>query len=180
MSHYQQQPGAQNPYGYSAPPPQYYPPSMPPMGPAGPPEQALANQGARLGARVLDLFFMIVPMIVVGIINAIVVDASGVSPAGAALLGLVGLAVVLCYEPVMNSKYGATFGKRICGLRVARLSDGQNLSLGAAFGRWAVYILIGFIPLGGLINVLSCCWDKPYRQCFHDKAAGSVVVNRNA
>ncbi len=180
VSQYQQQPGVQNPYGYNAPPPQYYPPSMPPMGPAGPPEQALANQGARLGARVLDIIFMVVPMLVVSLINVALMEASGATPAIGAVLGIAGILMVLCYEPVLTWKYGATFGKRICGLRVARLSDGQNLTLGAAFGRWLVYLLIGFIPLGGLINVLSCCWDKPFRQCFHDKAAGSVVVNRTA
>ncbi|MEU7135645.1 RDD family protein [Streptomyces sp. NPDC046261] len=181
MSHYQQQPGVQNPYGYNAPPPQYYPPSMPPMGPSGPPEQALANQGARLGARILDTIFMIVPIVVMMLITMAIGRASGGATPVVALLNLLGFAAVLVfYEPFMTAKYGATFGKRICGLRVARLSDGQNLSFGAAFGRWAVYMLIGFIPLGGLINVLSCCWDKPYRQCFHDKAASSVVVNRTA
>ncbi|GHC34037.1 hypothetical protein GCM10010507_03410 [Streptomyces cinnamoneus] len=185
VSYYQQQPGGPQPggpapYGYPAPPPQYYQPGMPPMGgPSGPPEQALANQGARLGARLLDVLFIILAVLALSLIGALLGQAGGAAAGVGLAIDIIGMAgVFLFYEPYMVSQHGGTFGKRICGLRVARLSDGQNLSFGAAFGRWAVYLLIGFVPLAGPINALSCCWDKPYRQCFHDKAVSSVVVNR--
>lgn len=186
VSNYQQPP--QNPYGYGPPqPPQYPqapPPGMPPTGgypmgypTQGPPEQALANQGARLGARILDGLIIMVPLIVVGVINAMVASSSkGVGVVTALVFFVVLIAAILFYEPYMNSKYGATFGKRICGLRVARLSDGQNLSFGAAMGRVLIAYVLGFVPFGGLLNVLWCTWDKPYRQCLHDKVVSSVVV----
>jgi uncharacterized RDD family membrane protein YckC len=45
--------------------------------------------------------------------------------------------------------------------------------------RWAVNTLIGIVPVvGGLLSIvnwLSMLWD-PDRQCWHDKAAGTVVV----
>jgi hypothetical protein len=28
----------------------------------------------------------------------------------------------------------------------------------------------------GLLDPLWCLWDKPYRQCLHDKPAKTVVV----
>ncbi|MEU8579454.1 RDD family protein [Streptomyces abikoensis] len=193
MSHYQQPPAGQNPYGQQAPygqqPPYgygqpqspYYPPPMPPMGAGGPPPQALAGQGARLGARILDGIFvvvlMIVPLLISGAIRA---TADGAAPL-ASLVMIVGMiAVFLLYEPLMLSKSGSTFGKRICGIRVARLSDGQNLSYGGALWRMFSSYLMGFVPLLGLLNILWCLWDSPYRQCLHDKAASSVVVLRNA
>ncbi|GGP34636.1 hypothetical protein GCM10010214_03850 [Streptomyces abikoensis] len=193
VSHYQQPPAGQNPYGQQAPygqqPPYgygqpqspYYPPPMPPMGAGGPPPQALAGQGARLGARILDGIFvvvlMIVPLLISGAIRA---TADGAAPL-ASLVMLVGMiAVFLLYEPLMLSKSGSTFGKRICGIRVARLSDGQNLSYGGALWRMLSSYLMGFVPLLGLLNILWCLWDSPYRQCLHDKAASSVVVLRNA
>ena len=89
----------------------------------------------------------------------------------------IGLVAVLLYEPILTWKYGATLGKRALGLRVAVLDNGQSPSAGRAFGRWVSAIAMGFVPFLGLINVLWCLWDTPYRQCLHDKAAGTVVVN---
>ncbi|MEU3353956.1 RDD family protein [Streptomyces sp. NPDC037389] len=193
MSHYQQPPaagqnpygqnpyGQQPPYGYGQPQSPYYPPPMPPMGAGGPPPQALAGQGARLGARILDGIFMIIPMIVVAMISAgIRAAADGATPLSA-LVTIVGMiAVFFLYEPLMLSKSGSTFGKRICGIRVARLSDGQNLSYGGALWRMFSSYLMAFVPFLGLLNILWCLWDSPYRQCLHDKAASSVVVLRSA
>ncbi|MEV0368592.1 RDD family protein [Streptomyces sp. NPDC050636] len=131
------------PHGeFGAAPSPYYP--YPPQA-SGPSEQMLANQGARLGARLLDVFFMF---------------------------------VLMFHEPFMNWKFGGTFGKQICGLRVARLEDGQNISLGRAFGRFLVVIPMGFVSILPLLNLLWCCWDQPFRQCLHDKAATTVVVKR--
>ncbi|MFK4273751.1 RDD family protein, partial [Streptomyces milbemycinicus] len=51
----------------------------------------------------------------------------------------------------------------------------------AGWVRAAVYALPEIVPCCGflfwLINVLWCTWDRPYRQCLHDKAAKTVVVS---
>ncbi|MCA6090910.1 RDD family protein [Streptomyces sp. SCA3-4] len=180
MSDYQQYPSP-NPYTYGAQ--QQFDPRQAgfvPLRP-GPPEEVLANPGARLGARLLDIIFLILVIMILGLIVGIpVVALSDSESAGDVAFATAAIGALVLYDPLMTYAYGATFGKRICGLRVARLADADKLSLGAALGRWLVYLLIGLIPFGGLVNVLSCLWDKPYRQCFHDKAVGSVVVNHNA
>ncbi|MCC2278570.1 RDD family protein [Streptomyces sp. ET3-23] len=145
---------------------------------------ALANLRMRLVARLLDLVFVLVAMIVVGgaLATATLLGAGGGDTHGVeGLVGGVGaLLAVLLYEPLLVHRYGATFGKRICRLRVARIADGGNPALGAAFVRWIIYVACNSVLFVGTINTLSCLWDKPYRQCWHDKAADSVVVRRDA
>ncbi|MFF4156000.1 RDD family protein [Streptomyces sp. NPDC001678] len=133
----------------------------------------------RLGARIIDILIILVGGGAIAIAAGMAMMAlTENDSAGGATMATAFFGTLALYEPLMTHAYGGTFGKRICGLRVARVSDGQNLSLGAAFGRWAVYQFIGIVPFGGLINALSCLWDKPLRQCFHDRAASSVVVKR--
>ena len=145
---------------------------------SGPPPEALANQGARLAARVLDIVVIVVALgVVLGFFSLLQQLWSNTGYLIiTAVLGMICSAAVLCYEPILTWKYGATLGKRTLGLRVARLDNAQNLSAGRAFGRWLSAIAMGFVPFLGLLNVLWCCWDAPYRQCLHDKAASSVVV----
>ncbi|MEV5594808.1 RDD family protein [Streptomyces sp. NPDC052496] len=188
--HGQQAPyGQQPPYGaygtgqapgYGMPGQQGYSPYGAPQA-GGPPIAMLASQGARLGARALDVLFQFVAVFiviaVVGLVQAVLPRGPGVG-IPTALLGIALVIGVLLYEPFMNWKYGGTFGKRICGMRIARLNDGTGLSFGQALGRWAVVFPMGFVPFLGLLNVLWCCWDEPFRQCLHDKVAGTVVVKR--
>ncbi|MEU1784132.1 RDD family protein [Streptomyces abikoensis] len=133
----------------------------------------------RLGARIVDILIIVVGGGAIAFtVGMTMMGLTENNDAGGVAMAIVFFGSMALYEPIMTHAYGGTFGKRICGLRVARVSDGQNLSLGGAFGRWAVYQFIGLVPLGGLINALSCLWDKPLRQCIHDKAASSVVVKR--
>ncbi|WP_432093586.1 RDD family protein [Streptomyces sp. bgisy100] len=178
----------QGPYGgaqqgpYGAPPPQppyagYYAPPGAPMG--GPPQEALASQGVRLGARLLDGLILIVAFaVVLGVVVLLQLPGrdSDAYMITIAVLGICCWVALLFYEPVMTWKYGATLGKRICGIRVARLEDGQNISFGRAMGRWGITFAMGFVPLLPLLNVLWCCWDEPFRQCLHDKVVTTVVV----
>ncbi|MGW4046271.1 RDD family protein [Streptomyces sp. NPDC004721] len=166
----------QQPYGYWQP---TYPPPYGPA-PVGPPPGALGNQGARLAARFLDGVFMLLALLLVAglvvLIQNLTVDNDSIGMV-AGVIGYSGIGVVLlCYEPVMHWKSGATYGKRICGLRVARLDDGRHLSFGRAWLRWFTSFLMGFVPFLGLVDVLWCLWDKPFQQCLHDKAANSVVL----
>ncbi|MFD8998709.1 RDD family protein [Streptomyces abikoensis] len=173
MSSYRQPP----PYGYGTYQPQPYPPPI--LTRPGPPAEALPNPAVRLGARIIDILIILVGggaiAIAVGMAMMALTENDNASAATMATAFFGGMAL---YEPLMTHAYGGTFGKSICGLRVARVADGQNLSLGAAFGRWAVYQVSSFVPGGGLVNTLSCLWDKPLRRCFHDRAASSVVVKR--
>ncbi|MET9293785.1 RDD family protein [Streptomyces sp. NPDC003077] len=169
------------PHHYAAHmPPPSYPYPMP--HPAGPPEWMLADQGARLGARLMDVVFVFLGMGIVGgavsLVGALTADGAAQNVISG-VLGFIGAAAWLLYEPVMNGLFGGTFGKRICGLRVVRLSDGAAVSFWRALGRWAIMWPMAMVPFLGILNALWCCWDKPYRQCLHDKVAGTVVVKRD-
>ena len=76
------------------------------------------------------------------------------------------------YYTYMTSKYGATFGKRLIGLKVVD-KKGNNLTYSRAFVRW----------LGHIVNIFTLAlgyfwigWDKK-KQGFHDKMAQSYVIS---
>lgn len=66
---------------------------------------------------------------------------------------------------VLTAFIGVTIGKRICGVRVARL-DGRPVGLGWALARTLLLVLV--IP--------ALVWDRDYRG-LHDRASNTVVVN---
>ncbi|MFC1413392.1 RDD family protein [Streptacidiphilus sp. N1-12] len=156
-----------NPAGAGAPAPA----DMPPLG----------GLGERLVARIIDWVLMIV--IGTALATAVVLGSSiddvyivAVSLLVASVLGFV-------YEGLMLSRSaGQTLGKRVMKLRVAVLADGSVPGGAPAWIRSAVYWLPGALTslclplLFSLLNVLWCTWDKPYRQCLHDKAAKTLVV----
>ncbi|MGX1131002.1 putative RDD family membrane protein YckC [Streptomyces glaucescens] len=93
-------------------------------------------------------------------------------------LGIV-LAVLLVagvlYEALPTAKWGRTLGKRLLGLEVRDIEAHEPPSFGAALRRWLVYSVPGLLCVG-LIGVLWCLFDKPWRQCWHDKAARTFVA----
>jgi uncharacterized RDD family membrane protein YckC len=163
-------PGAEGPYGQD------------PL--AGMPP--LPSRGRRFLARVIDWLIIFVPVYLV----AVPVVAAGYDYGGTAdttfgsgnsyWVGFVGWILYFIYEGLMLSWRGQTVGKMALKIRVAMLQNGAVPDAGAAWARSAVYALPLIVPCVGIIfwfiNVLSCTWDRPYRQCVHDKAAKTVVV----
>ncbi|MFD7434136.1 RDD family protein [Streptomyces sp. NPDC059861] len=96
----------------------------------------------------------------------------------AAYLGIV-LAVLLVfgvlYEALPTAKWGRTLGKKLLGLEVRDIEGHDAPSFGAALRRWLVYSVPGLLCFG-LIGVLWCLFDRPWRQCWHDKAAHTFVA----
>jgi uncharacterized RDD family membrane protein YckC len=80
--------------------------------------------------------------------------------------------VIIAYAPFMLSKFGATLGKMILGLRVVD-ANGQKIGLGKALlreiiGKW----------ISNLVFSLGFIWvafDEK-KQGWHDKIAGTYVV----
>ncbi|MFE7115679.1 RDD family protein [Streptomyces sp. NPDC057654] len=95
-----------------------------------------------------------------------------------AYLGIV-LAVLLLagvvYEALPTAKWGRTLGKKLCGVRVLGIEDHDKPSFGAALRRWLMYGVLGLLAVG-VLNVLWCLFDRPWRQCWHDKAAHTFVA----
>ncbi|MFH9476621.1 RDD family protein [Streptomyces anulatus] len=95
-----------------------------------------------------------------------------------ALLGALLAAFLLIgflLEALPTAKWGRTLGKRLCGLDVRDIESHDAPTLGAALRRWLVYGVLGLLVIG-VVNVLWCLIDRPWRQCWHDKAARTFVA----
>lgn len=94
-------------------------------------------------------------------------------------LGIV-LAVLLLfgvlYEVLPTAKWGRTLGKKLCGLEVRDIEAHAPPTFGAALRRWLVYSIPGLLGIG-IVGVLWCLFDRPWHQCWHDKAAHTFVAS---
>ncbi|MDH6626741.1 putative RDD family membrane protein YckC [Streptomyces sp. LBL] len=93
-------------------------------------------------------------------------------------LGIV-LAVLLLfgalYEALPTAKWGRTLGKKLFGLDVRDIEGHEPPSFGLALRRWLVYSVPGLLAVG-VLGVLWCLFDRPWHQCWHDKAAHTFVA----
>ncbi|MDP9794996.1 putative RDD family membrane protein YckC [Catenuloplanes nepalensis] len=188
------QPGqypAQSPGQYPVQPSQPLYPAYPPgfAEPVAPDGRPLADAGRRLAARLVDgVIVALVAAVVAGAIGggltalavAIGGDESPLVPAtGITSIVLLMLATQYVYEVEVPLRWRfQTPGKRMLKLAIASLEPHAPLTRGRLTNRWLVSL--GFNLLSncyvGVIDPLWCLWDKPYRQCLHDKPARTVVV----
>jgi uncharacterized RDD family membrane protein YckC len=85
------------------------------------------------------------------------------------------LGLGLLLEALPTGLTGRSLGKAVCGLKVMDVETQDKASFGAALLRWLVYSVLGLLVIG-IVNVLWCLRDRPWRQCWHDKAAGTFVA----
>ncbi|MFD5267718.1 RDD family protein [Streptomyces sp. NPDC058335] len=93
-------------------------------------------------------------------------------------LGVVLAVLVLfgiVYEALPTAKWGRTLGKKLFGLEVRDIEGHQPPSFGHALRRWLVYSVPGLLAIG-LVGILWGLFDRPWRQCWHDKAAHTFVA----
>ncbi|GAA2960036.1 RDD family protein [Streptomyces flavovirens] len=96
----------------------------------------------------------------------------------AGLLGAVVAAFLvlgLLLEALPTAKWGRTLGKKLCGVEVRDIESHGTPTFKAALYRWLVYGVLGLLVVG-VVNVLWCLIDRPWRQCWHDKAARTFVA----
>lgn len=79
------------------------------------------------------------------------------------------------YEALPTSKWGRTLGKKLCKIEVRDIEEYAPPTFGAALRRWFVYVVPGLLVVG-VLGVLWCLWDRPWKQCWHDKAARTFVA----
>ncbi|WP_345648737.1 RDD family protein [Streptomyces tremellae] len=79
------------------------------------------------------------------------------------------------YEALPTARWGRTLGKKVCGLRVLDVEAFEPPRLGSALVRWLLYGVLGMVAVG-VLNALWCVFDRPWRQCWHDKAARTFVA----
>jgi uncharacterized RDD family membrane protein YckC len=139
----------------------------------------LAPLGRRLLARIVDTLVVGIPVTI--LLWPVAGDYDWNQGGGSYGQQAVVLLVYFVYEALMLSARGQTVGKMLLRVRVAMLDDGAVPRGNPAWIRAAVYSLPQLLPCIGfffwLLNVLTCTWDRPYRQCLHDKAAKTVVVS---
>ncbi|MBB5935214.1 RDD family protein [Streptomyces zagrosensis] len=171
------------------PPPPFGQPHSPyPMSkPTGIPEgmAPLATAGQRFLARLLDTLILGViwtlALASTGALQSAMDDPDSPDIGKSILSAIVTFIVYFVYEGAMLARDGQTLGKKAAGIRVAMLADG-DVPRGRGWTRAAVYALPGVAqPIGvgmlfWLLNSLWQSWDKPFRQCLHDKVAKTVVV----
>ncbi|MEU1671298.1 RDD family protein [Streptomyces roseifaciens] len=92
----------------------------------------------------------------------------------AVVLGVLLVAGVVL-EALPTAKWGRTLGKRLCGVRVLDIEAHDTPRFGAALRRWLVYGGLGALGIG-VVGALWCLVDRPWRQCWHDKAARTFVA----
>ncbi|WP_271208657.1 RDD family protein, partial [Streptomyces poonensis] len=95
-------------------------------------------------------------------------------------LGIV-LAVLLVfgalYEALPTAKWGRTLGKKLLRLEVRDIEGYEPPTFALALRRWLVYSVPGVLGIG-VVGVLWCLFDRPWRQCWHDKAAHTFVAGQ--
>ncbi|GAA2125036.1 RDD family protein [Kitasatospora saccharophila] len=142
----------------------------PPGGQPAPGTRVLAAPLDRFLARLIDVAVLLVPLVIVNLI------------APSLYLYYVLAAVVMVgYEAAMLlTQHGQTVGKKAMRLRVVSAAHGGRPTDNELWTRAGVYggpVLVPFVGgLFSLVNCLSLLWDKPLQQCFHDKAAKTLVV----
>ncbi len=188
-------------YVFGPPPPGYvFTPPPPPVGPGGAP---LAEAWERLVAYLIDSLILavvnavpVIAVLAVALTNthllrditprvrpngevAAFPDIRNVLVLELSVLAIVvplTLAVSYLYMVTLVNEYGQTVGKRAMKLRIVRAHDGGLITRSQKRKRW----LVASAPLTAIYfqyaNYLWLLWDKPYRQCLHDKCAETVVV----
>jgi uncharacterized RDD family membrane protein YckC len=164
------------------------------MVPYAPNGMPLAGFGDRFLAYLIDVavtmgvaLVLAIPL-VIGVI-AVIAGSSATDSADAgpsfALLLLFELGYVVAiigwiyiYHVEMFGHTGVTWGKRAMKLQIIRLDDPSTPpTRGVMAKRWAVQNVVGsIVPFFSYVDNLWQLWDKPYQQCLHDKAAGTIVV----
>ncbi|MER6069374.1 RDD family protein [Streptomyces sp. NPDC001817] len=79
------------------------------------------------------------------------------------------------YEVLPTARWGRTLGKKLLGLEVRDIEAHEPPAFGAALRRWLVYSVPGLLGIG-IVGVLWCLFDRPWHQCWHDKAAHTFVA----
>jgi uncharacterized RDD family membrane protein YckC len=133
----------------------------------------LAGMGARLGAKIVDVLIVAVPLAIVYIVI--------LGNHNTFIWGVIVAIALTVYEFVMFNSRGTTLGKQMLGLAVVD-ENGGALTSEQAGKRAAVYWLPGIVPIlgsiWGLVVALSPLFDSQRKQGFHDKAGKTLVVKR--
>jgi len=147
----------------------------------------------RFGARVIDSFVLMVPILVLAALlipnllrTAGQVGRQAPSPALAVFtltFFLVFFLAVICYEVLFLRYRGATLGKMACGLKVVR-SNGSSLGWGVSIGRFLMWNVVtsGIPYLNFVIMLISSIMagTDAEKRALHDRVCDTRVVYKQS
>lgn len=144
-------------------------------------EVRLASPVRRFAAAIIDysillwpFIFLFVSPLVRSTKEHLIIGDEGGSEAIMVLAWIIGGIFVLVYQAFFLSFYGATPGKKIMGLKVVRIWDGESRpSFMSALGRTAFWLLSWLLLGFPFLSILS----DSRRRSFHDRATDMIVVS---
>ncbi|MFC4036385.1 RDD family protein [Streptomyces polygonati] len=89
---------------------------------------------------------------------------------------VVAVAAGLLLEVLPTVKWGRTLGKKLVGLRVLDLEAQLPPGFGASLRRWLTRAVLDLLVIG-IVGLAWCLVDRPWRQCWHDKAGRTFVAS---
>jgi uncharacterized RDD family membrane protein YckC len=149
------------------------------------------------------------PRLLAGFVDALVIwpvtaaitffTADGLSSIASAALFLLGEIAWAAYTIIMHAKYGQTFGKMICKVRVVDVKTSDALSIGQAITREIPWIalsvlasgyyffsasytaleFLSWLPLAWLAVEVVTMLTNEKRRALHDFIAGTMVIRTN-
>lgn len=139
----------------------------------------------RLSAYIVDKFVLYLISLLLFLVGLVAMGLGGVSlgsivitgdlPRGMGLFMAVYFVTMLLMDMIyfiwFHGTVGQTLGKRLCGIRVIRIS-GEKMTLGIAFLRWVGSLISGILFFLGFIWI---AFDRR-KQGWHDKIAATLVV----
>ncbi|WP_438480258.1 RDD family protein [Oleiharenicola lentus] len=146
-------------------------------------DESLAGRGARLVARIIDLFlsgFSAMPGLALMALGGVFTrfdrdDYSGLAIAGVALACL-GFVILFIFQVYLLSTRGQTIGKIIMSVRVVNFDDGKNPGFVKAFLLRAFVngCISSCVPFYGIVDM--CFIFRDDKRCIHDLIASTKVV----
>jgi uncharacterized RDD family membrane protein YckC len=147
----------------------------------------------RFGARFIDGFIFMVPMLIFAavlipnLVRAKDQARIAPNPAFGAFSFLTFFVVFFlaggCYEILMLKYRSATLGKMACGLKVIR-SDGRSLSWGVCFGRFFMWNVVtsGLPYLNSVLMLVSAIMlgVDDEKRALHDRVCDTRVIYRQS
>jgi len=187
------------PTGWSAAPPSSGQPTDQPVvawAPPAAPTRPAAGEGLVIAGVFSRLVAFAIDGLILGCISIVIGVVVGAYREGSTQalvlgVGLVGVAIDgLYFVALWTSGWRATLGMRLIGIRVLQATDGGPLPLEAATVRWlaltGIVQLLAIVPVAsGVLGLVALAWiivllittaTDRLHQGFHDRWAGSVVV----
>ncbi len=141
-------------------------------------EAMLASPLQRLGARLVDGAMCSIIMALVFFFAGVSLLASAFNPSGALSTIAIGYLAYIGVNIYFLCTAGQTIGKKLMGVRIARL-DGRKASFWAViFIRMLAFFILTIIPfIGWAIALIDICFIfRSDRRMLHDLLAGTVVL----